>query len=565
MRKIRAALIAVALTAIVLAIAPAASGASAANVRCVGHPPCFATLQKAIDAAHDGGVILVEPGTYAGGVTIDKSVEVIGSGASRTIIKGGGPVLTIGKAFAQSEPKVTISKVKITGGRTTSSPLSKEFVDKKNVIALGGGIAIPPGKFIKDEEHFADGATVKVTDSVISGNRVGPSATVPSEAAACPGGPCPFAVAGGGGIDNWGALSLERTDVSDNRAAGVASDATGGGIDSPQGNLDLRDSTLITDNRAIVGVPNGRYAEGGGIFTGGILSNDAPVAVRVRGGAINDNEASLTSKLPYFVGDGKGSTVDMNANGAGAHFGGGSSISIANTRINENKLSVDDPKGEPYAFDSALHISENSKLDLRHSTIKGNLLRAKVGSSEHAGPSGAAIDIDGPSTGSHAATVSHVRITGNTTLVTSEDGEAQAAPGAIYNADATRITHSVISGNRLTARSADGSASAFGAGVINEGRLVLQHDLIEDNHAIATGPDGFARGGGIWNGILFEEETPHLTLNHTRVIGNTLRASPGLPVKGGGLFTAFPVTLNHSQIAHNLPDQCAGSGCKKGS
>ena len=383
MRKIRAALIAVALTAIVLAIAPAASGASAANVRCVGHPPCFATLQKAIDAAHDGGVILVEPGTYAGGVTIDKSVEVIGSGASRTIIKGGGPVLTIGKAFAQSEPKVTISKVKITGGRTTSSPLSKEFVDKKNVIALGGGIAIPPGKFIKAQERFTAGATVKVIGSVISGNRVGPSATVPF-GPPCPGGPCPFAYAGGGGIDNWGALTLERTDVSHNRASGVASDATGGGIDSPQGSLNLSDGT-ITSNRAIVGVPNGRYAEGGGIFTGGGLSNDAPVAVQVRGGSIGDNEASLTSKLPYFVGDGKGSTIDMNANGGGAHFGGGSAISIANARINENKVGVDDPKGEPYAFDAAVLVGKDSKLDLSHSTIEDNRVRAKVGSSEHAG------------------------------------------------------------------------------------------------------------------------------------------------------------------------------------
>ena len=148
-------------------------------------------------------MIRIEPGTFAGGVTIDKSVKVIGSGASKTIIKGGGPVLTIGKAFAPREPKVTISKVKITGGHTTSSPLSKEFAGKKNVIALGGGIAIPPGKFIKDEDHFADGATVKVTDSVISDNRVGPSATVP-EGPPCPGGPCPFAAAGGGGIDNWG-------------------------------------------------------------------------------------------------------------------------------------------------------------------------------------------------------------------------------------------------------------------------------------------------------------------------------------------------------------------------
>jgi hypothetical protein len=521
------------------------------------------SIQKAIDAAHDGDVIRIEPGTFAGGVAIDKSVKVIGSGASKTIIKGGGPVLTIGEAFAPREPKVTISKVKITGGHTTSSPLSKKTDGKKHVIALGGGIAIPPGKSLKGEDHFATGATVKVTGSVITNNRVGPSATVPSGLPCPGGGQCPFAQASGGGIDNWGNLTLERTEVSDNRASsGVASDAIGGGIDSPQGSLDLRDST-ITGNRAVVGVPNGHYAEGGGIFTGGILSGEAPVAVRIRGGSISDNEASLTSKLPYFVGDGKGSTIDMNANGGAAHFVGGSTISIAHTRINENKVSVDDPKGEPYAFDSALHFSEGSAIDLSHSTIEDNELRAKVGSSEHVGPSGSAIDIAGPSKGGPGPqTISHVRIKANTTLVTSEDGDAQATGGAIYNSSATRITHSVISGNRLTALSAKGSASVLGGGVINEGRLLLRHDLIGDNHAIALGPDGFARGGGIWNDNLFLNKPPHLTLNDTRVIGNTLRARPGLPVEGGGIFTAFPVTLNHSQITHNHPDQCAG--CKGG-
>jgi hypothetical protein len=160
-----------------------------------------------------------------------------------------------------------------------------------------------------------------------------------------------------------------------------------------------------------------------------------------------------------------------------------------------------------------------------------------------------------------------VRIKGNTTLVTSKHGEAQAAQGGLYNGNATRrptrITHSVISGNRITALSAEGSASVFGAGVINEGRLVLQGDLIKDNHGIAIGPDGFARGGGIWNDRLFLKQPPRLRLKHTRVIGNTLSASPGLPVKGGGLFTAFPVALNHSQIAHNHPDQCFG--CNGGS
>jgi hypothetical protein len=563
MMKIRAALIAGALTAIVLAIAPAASGASASKELCVGDPPCFDTVQEAVDAAHNGGVIRIEPGTFAGSVTIDKSVKVIGSGAGKTIIKGGGPVLTIGKAFAPRQPKVTISKVKITGGHTTSSPLSKEFVGKKNVLALGGGIAIPPGKFNKNEERFAYGAKVKVTDSVITHNRVGPTATVPS-GLPCPGRSCPFAVAGGGGIDNWGALTLERTEVSDNLAAGVGSDSIGGGIDSDQGSLVLLKST-ITDNRAIAGVPNGRYAEGGGIFTGSGLSNEAPVAVRIRGGSISHNEATLTSKLPYFVGDGKGSTIDMNANGGAAHFVGGSSISIAYARINENEVSVEDPNGEPYAFDSAIHFSERSTIDLSHSKIEDNEVRAKIGSSEHAGPSGSAIDINSRPTGGHGPqTVSHVRITGNTTLVTSEDGAAQATGGAIYNGGATRITHSVISGNRLTARSAHGSASVLGGAVLNDGaHLMLKHDLIKDNHAIATGPDGFARGGGIWNGRLFLKQPPHLTLDHTGAIGNTLSASPGLPVKGGGLFTAFPVTINHSPIAHNNPDQCAG--CKGGS
>ena len=105
---------------------------------------------------------------------------------------------------------------------------------------------------------------------------------------------------------------------------------------------------------------------------------------------------------------------------------------------------------------------------------------------------------------------------------------------------------------------ADAARSVEGGGVLSEGHLMLQHDLIEDDHAVATGPKGFARSGGIWNGILFGEQPPHLRLEHTRVTGNTLSASPGLPVEGGGIFSALPVALDHSRIAHNIPDQCFG-------
>lgn len=122
--------------ALALALAAGVGSATEAKSLVVGPGE---SIQKAINSAHSGDVIRIGPGTYAGGVTIDKSVNVIGSGAGKTIIKGGGPVLTIGKAFARSEPKVTISKVKITGGRTTSSPISNFYVGKKDVIALGAG------------------------------------------------------------------------------------------------------------------------------------------------------------------------------------------------------------------------------------------------------------------------------------------------------------------------------------------------------------------------------------------------------------------------------------------
>ena len=62
---------------------------------CVGSKPgCYATIQAAVDAAHDGDMIKLAAGTFSGGVTIDKSVSLVGAGAAATIIKGGGPVLT---------------------------------------------------------------------------------------------------------------------------------------------------------------------------------------------------------------------------------------------------------------------------------------------------------------------------------------------------------------------------------------------------------------------------------------------------------------------------------------
>ena len=322
---------------------------AAASDACVGAGQgCAASVQQALDAARDGDVIRLGRGTFPGGVIITKSVTLVGAGSSSTVLSGGGPVVTIGSYLAGGAPlRVAIVGITIRNGTTTSSPFSTDWVGSANVIAAGGGIAVNP------TAGFGPGADLTLRDTVVTGNAAAPSATAPG-GPVCPGGnKCPFARASGGGIDTWGDLTLINSVVSRNVAGGPASDATGGGIHSWSGDITLRDSSVV-DNQALVIAPNGRFAEGGGIFSEGAAS------ITVKGSSVSGNRASLTSDLPYFVGDADGPTMDMNANGGGIHTGNGSTVVIANSKLNRNEVAVDDVNGEPYALDSAILPSDSS-------------------------------------------------------------------------------------------------------------------------------------------------------------------------------------------------------------
>ena len=50
-------------------------------------PIDFDTIQEAINAANEGDVIKVLPGTYIEQITINKTLTIIGSGAKSTIIE----------------------------------------------------------------------------------------------------------------------------------------------------------------------------------------------------------------------------------------------------------------------------------------------------------------------------------------------------------------------------------------------------------------------------------------------------------------------------------------------
>jgi hypothetical protein len=522
------------------AVFPASGLGRSASTLCVGGKTgCYATVQAALDAAHDGDTIAVGAGTFAGGITITKSVTLNGTGAKSTVLSGGGPVVTIGSWLAPSPPTVTLSGLTITDGLSTSSPQSQDWVGADNVIATGGGVEIFPS------QNYGAGAAVSIRDSVITGNRVAPTATLPI-GPACPGGPCSFAWAKGGGIDDWGRLTLTNTVVSDNTATGLASDANGGGINVWwTGTLTLHQS-IVDGNKALAAVPNGRYAEGGGIFT------DPRTQLTIDGGELNGNVASLTSNLPYELPG--GDTIDMNANGGAIHAGDGTSVAIGGTALRNNAVSVTDPSGRPYAFDAALHPG-SGPLSIRDSLIDVNSVTADVQSTDGVGPSGSALDING------AATVADTRITRTTTVVTSHSGTA-AGSGAVYAGDADSepvvISNTQISGNSVTATSSGGDAEIIGAGLTNDGLLVLRNDLVAGNVGTANGSTGFARGGGIWNGHLFNGGAIQLTLDGTAVLRNTLAGAAGIQLQGGGLYTHLPVTSTNTQIARNTPDDCVG-------
>jgi hypothetical protein len=500
-------------------------------------PGCFTTIQDAVNAASDGDTVMIAPGTYAGGVTIDVSVTIKGAGAKETVISGGGPVLTIGQAFADSEPTVSISGVTMTGGVTHSS-FAEVFVGP-GVIALGGGISVPPSA------NFGQGATVTIANSVITGNKAEPTTAIDSGLACppdititCINGDLPFAQAAGGGINTFGPLTLTNTTVSDNQVGGpVASDAGPAGIFSAQGGLTLENSS-VTDNQAIAVEPNGRFAETGGVFVGsGTLTVD--------NSRISGNNASLSTSMPNDIPDG------TLAIGGGMNLGGDvSPATITNTRISGNSISATNTVGDANAFSGGLHT--NGTFELSNDVISNNTVTVATldGSTGNAaGDSGA---------GEWAGTVTNTRVFGNSVSASSVAGDAIADAGATIFAGT--MANSAISDNHVQASSPHGSAIDRGGGLVAGDVITLRNTTVSGNTADASGLAGFARGGGIFD----VDESPNgppgglLTLINSRVTGNALSGSAAITLQGGGIFATNPVSLTNSMIVGNVPDQCFG-------
>jgi hypothetical protein len=548
------------LVAFIAALAAAtADAAQPAHHRelCVGRGSgCYQTVQAAVDAARSGDTVRIGRGTFVGGVRIRASIHIVGAGERLTTIRGGGPVLTIGAFGAATEPSVSITGVEVTGGVTRSSAQSKAVVGKAGVLALGGGIEVPPG------HRFSDGATVTIRDSLITRNTVAPSATVHS-GLPC-GRACPFALAGGGGIDNWGSMTLTNTVVSSNRATGpITSDADAGGIYTPQGHLTLRHS-VVTRNRAVVSLPYGRFAEGAGV---NITSTPFFLPPRRRVSTLTIDASRITANAVTLA-DAFTSDVEAHANTGGVLIAGDDDCSkptsgcvratIHKSSVSGNTATASNTAGDATAFGGGIVV--DGVLALSGSTVRSNHVRVKVPAGSTAGAFG---DSAGIGMGGYA-TITDSRLIGNSVSVKAPGGTASAMFAGLSvgnGAFATTIRHSDISHNRLTASTTSGSVTLQGAGIghLNGAPLVLRETTVTRNVATGNGPGGVDQGGGIWNGSL-DPSSPlgPLRLIDSTVARNLLNASTGVAAHGGGIFTIAKPSIRHTTIAHNRPDQCHG-------
>jgi hypothetical protein len=381
------------------------------------------------------------------------------------------------------------------------------------VIAVGGGIEIP------GSAGNGAGATVSITDSVVTGNRA-----TPLTLSTPPGPPCgaqACALALGGGIDNFGVLTLANTRVTDNAAGSTATDtsvateADGGGIyNHPQGTVTLEHSVL-SGNRAAVNPPNGQFTSGGGIVDDGSLT--------MEDSTVDDNSSVVESSVPSSF----PSDVDQEANAGGIWISEvpGSSATITDSSVSWNTVSSSDTAGDVQA--TAGGIDDDGSLLL-------------VGSR-----------------------IDHNQVTGS--VPASSGFLAGAVDGGLQVQGVATIRDSSISHNTLTAHSATGPTNAAGGGIGNlSGQVTVERTHVVGNTATADGVAGLVIGGGVLN-IAFFGGPPQLTLRDSVVTANRLTAGPPITPQGGGIYTAdvfgganFPVTLTGTVVAGNQPDQCYG-------
>jgi len=257
------------------------------------------TIGHAISLAASGDSIMVAAGTYTENLTINKSLKIIGSGASATVIDGRSvnTVVTISSTGAN----VVLSNLTIRNGENSSGggvnnsgrlTLNNSTVTE-NLAPLQcygfnclfhGGTASGGGIY--------NSGTLTISNSIISRNHAGSFCTGPLSCSAF-----------GGGIYNGGTLMIQNSTLTGNGAdigcpfgGRSCKVGMGGAVGSGGGTVTLNNSTVEGNKARCSG---GCSGTGGAIAngSGNLAMNNSTVSGNPDGGIFNGGTATLQNSI----------------------------------------------------------------------------------------------------------------------------------------------------------------------------------------------------------------------------------------------------------------------------
>jgi CSLREA domain-containing protein len=368
----------------------------------------------------------------------------------------------------------------------------------------------------------------------------------------------------GGGILNFGNLTLSEVVVSDNQAIGDKNAnpsgrgpgfAAGGGVYN-QGNLTVEDNSIFTRNQALGNGPD----------------NPTSTNTRFPGTAIGggiDNEGVATVKDSQFTSNlaqGGNSWQGVLSGGFAGVGGGGAIASVGISFHAELVVSV-----SSFSGNQAIGGDNNSSASLPGFGVGGAIF-------SHRFSKGADLNISG-STFDHNQAIGG---NGNTRTSTTGFPPNIADGGGIF-IDGTLDLPVMISGSTFDHNQAIGGQGPEpdGNGGLGQGGgiaigfartiVILRHCTVEHNQAIGgqAGPGGTggeAHGGGIFNhaGAKLTVEDNSI-IDHNQALGGNADtsgpASNGGSGQGGGVWNELGTTINvtASSISYNLAIGASGS------
>jgi hypothetical protein len=463
----------------------ASAGQSTLNV---GPGREFVTIQSAVDAAHNGDLILVDHGVYRERVLIHEKYVTLTARARGAVTlqpptdRFGLSPLTISNQPKRVDAVTTVSKLRITGGRSraggggavsifSASPrISANIIEGNYSEGYGGGIAV-----MNNGEPL-------IYDNLIRGN---------------------FAERGGGGIFGVRKSSPRIVDnvITENRTAGWMTDDGMGG--SSGGGIYLENVPGSPDKRAPATILGNTIARNSASFAGGGIMLRTGIEATIVDNEIVDNTAIY---------------------GGGIHVEtAGSTTVIDSNRVRSNSVAYDATfPGSGYGGGIALY--DHSQV-----TVTANEISSNTATNGGAGISSAEGAV---------STVSRNWISENLAGIGS--GAALADGGGLY------VAHShMVAGNNVIV----GNTSDIGGGIgLSDGANVsIENNTIVGNEQLTAGGGAIfvqrtVAGASVVNNILVDnrgfqifEEVPR-----ARIVNNLINFDANFGAdRGSGIYLNY--------------------------